>query len=466
LALYIQRLGLHVPRYRLEGRAAAEFWGHTGRRGTRAVANWDEDIVTMGVVAAERCLGDADRADIGTVIVASTTHPYAEKQSAALVAEALNLPQDVDTIDVGTSLRAGTQALRLAADRVVAGGLPVLVVAGDTRAAVPDSPEEAGWGDAAAAVLVAASGPVELRFVTTRYETWLSRWRLAGDQYGRAGDSRFVAGMTERSLQFALEETWKEAAEVGGAPSRLAVATAIAAAAARAAAAVGFSDEPVVHGAELHTSIGYTGAAAPFFSLASALQHAMDGESVALTSVGDGVDAAVAVVHDASAFSSALSVATASSRTLSYGRYLRVREVVADPPLSPFSSEIAQSRDVKHTARLQGARCTACGFVAYPPQPVCSQCHSYGAMEDVALARTGRLLTFTVEHLFPNPESRLAMGVVELGDNVHFYCPITDIAPEELEVGLPVRLVYRRLHRGGGFINYFWKATHAEEAEQ
>ncbi len=51
------------------------------------------------------------------------------------------------------------------------------------------------------------------------------------------------------------------------------------------------------------------------------------------------------------------------------------------------------------------------------------------------------------------------MGVIELEDGVRFYCQIADADPESLEVGIPVDLAFRRIHEGGGFINYFWKAV-------
>jgi hydroxymethylglutaryl-CoA synthase len=47
--------------------------------------------------------------------------------------------------------------------------------------------------------------------------------------------------------------------------------------------------------------------------------------------------------------------------------------------------------------------------------------------------------------------------VVELGD-VRFYTQMTDTDPDECRVGLPVELVFRRLHTGGGIPHYFWKA--------
>jgi uncharacterized OB-fold protein len=219
------------------------------------------------------------------------------------------------------------------------------------------------------------------------------------------------------------------------------------------------------YGPDLARSIGYLGAASCFVSLIAALEDARAGDAIAWVSTGDGVDAGVLTVERDAPFGQPVRRACQQPAAIPYGRYLRVRTVVPDEPLAPFASEVEQWRDAAHTVRLAALRCAACGHVAYPPQRVCAECRDAGEKSVVPLPRRGHLVTFTVEHLFPNPERRLAMGVVDLGDGVRFYCPLTDLAEEELEIGMPVTLVFRRLHQGGSFINYFWKATAAAAEE-
>lgn len=462
--VFIESLGVHVPRYRLDAEEAARFWGARRPPGRRAVANWDEDPVTMSVTAGRVCLDRAGAVAVDAVLLASTTLPYAEKQCAALVAEALDLPQDVDTFDVTSSLRAGMQAVRLAADRVRATGQRVLVVAADLRVAAPDTPAEITGGDAAAAILLGPSGPVEVGWVASRYATWLSHWRLADERYGQDADSRFVAQRTQQSLEAMIEAAAKTAADGAAGLAAVAAATPVPQAFRRAVRAGNVPDDVAVHGPDLQGEIGYAGVAGPFLSLAAALEQAGPGDAVAWIGDGDGAEAAVVRVGVAQPFGSELAGARDGGRALTYGGFLRLRKIVGDIPTSPFSSEIAQAREATHTARLRGLRCSTCDTVAYPPQPVCTTCGHDGDMEAVPLAQTGRLFTFTVEHLYPNAERRLAMGVVDLDGGGRFYGPIADAAPEELEVGMRLRLVYRRLHLGGGFVNYFWKATPDKEA--
>src|SRR5215467_3355026 len=121
----------------------------------KAVANWDEDALTMAVEAATGCLRGIDRATIDGVLFASTSYAFKEKQGAAIIAKALDLRRDVLTADLGDSLRAGTNALRAALDAVRGGSAKrVLVAVGDTRMASPRSALESNLGDAGAAFLI------------------------------------------------------------------------------------------------------------------------------------------------------------------------------------------------------------------------------------------------------------------------------------------------------------------------
>jgi hypothetical protein len=36
---------------------------------------------------------------------------------------------------------------------------------------------------------------------------------------------------------------------------------------------------------------------------------------------------------------------------------------------------------------------------------------------------------------------------------------MTDGSPKEVRLGLPVELVFRKIHEAGGTPNYFWKCT-------
>src|SRR3989304_790249 len=106
----------------------------TGPQGEKAVANWDEDSLTMAVAAAIDCLGKIERKTIDGFYFASTTPPYGEKLAATTAAWALDLRHDILTADIADSLRAGMGAIKMAEDAVKAGSAKnFLVTASDLR---------------------------------------------------------------------------------------------------------------------------------------------------------------------------------------------------------------------------------------------------------------------------------------------------------------------------------------------
>ncbi len=100
----------------------------------------------------------------------------------------------MQTVDVGDSLRAGTQALRAAADAVRAGSLRrVLVLASDMRMAAPRSALEANLGDGAAAFLVGADDvAVTIDAAHQVADEIVDVWRTDGDPFVHAWEDRFV----------------------------------------------------------------------------------------------------------------------------------------------------------------------------------------------------------------------------------------------------------------------------------
>ena len=112
----ISAFGGYVPRYRLG--AATDGWNSSVER---SIANFDEDSVSMAVAAGADCLKARDRQSIDGLLFATTTPPYAEKQCASIIANALDLRRDIFTADITDVLRAGTTALKSALDSVTAG---------------------------------------------------------------------------------------------------------------------------------------------------------------------------------------------------------------------------------------------------------------------------------------------------------------------------------------------------------
>src|SRR5438034_3365407 len=107
--------GSCVPTYRLPREVIAKEWGTTSAGGEKAVANHDEDSLTLAVNAAINCFPDSTPAQLDALFFASTTPPYREKQTAATVAAVLDTGSKLRTADFTDTLRAGTSALLAAA---------------------------------------------------------------------------------------------------------------------------------------------------------------------------------------------------------------------------------------------------------------------------------------------------------------------------------------------------------------
>ena len=142
--------GVYVPFWRLDLEVL-----DGGLSGERAIANFDEDSLTMGVAAGINCLNDIDRSTVDGLFFATTTSPYKEKQISVIAATALDLREDILTADLANSLRAGTTALKAAIDAVKAGSARrVMVIAADLRLPIPGSEFEGLLGDGAVAFII------------------------------------------------------------------------------------------------------------------------------------------------------------------------------------------------------------------------------------------------------------------------------------------------------------------------
>ena len=129
------------------------------------------------------------------------------------------------------------------------------------------------------------------------------------------------------------------------------------------------------------------------------------------------------------------------------------REVPSIPPppaqagFDPYVSGPRAWRERGQDLRLEGV--VRDGRVLYPPPAGIEG-------ERRPLARRGRVLTCTRDHVYPGADT-LQMAVVALADGSRFYGQVA--AGEEVEIGQEVRLVPRRLHSGGGLVQYFWKVS-------
>ena len=134
--------GSYVPYRRLKRSAIAAVLGTPAGKGERAIASFDEDSVSMAVEAARDAIKSAPPGEVQALIFATTTPPYAEKLSAAVIGAAAMLPAEIRASDMTGSVRAGMSAILQGADAVSGGAKRALVAIGDSRLAAPEGKAE------------------------------------------------------------------------------------------------------------------------------------------------------------------------------------------------------------------------------------------------------------------------------------------------------------------------------------
>jgi 3-hydroxy-3-methylglutaryl CoA synthase len=434
----------------------------------KAVANWDEDAVTMAVGAAVDCLRGVERASVDGVLFASTSYAFKEKQGAAIVAKALDLRREVFTADVGDSLRAGTQALRTAADAGKAGAARrVLVVAADTRLAAPRSALEANLGDGAAAFLVGdaevAAGVAASHAVSDEI---IDVWRTEGDAFVHAWEDRFVVDHGYRQVvREAVQGLFARAGLAAGDFTRAVLYGPDARSHAALARELGFDPARQVQD-PFFGKVGNAGAAMTPLLLAAALEQAKAGERLLVVGYGDGADALVLeTTPQVERLEGRRGVAWHLRRRAelpSYDMYLRFRQLLAtehDRRAGAGLSATKHYRDRDVDVSLLGQRCRRCGQVQFPHQRVCYRCRARDEFESVRLSdRVGTVKSFTFDNFAGSPNPPLVAGIVDV-EGARLYVQMTDVVPREVKLDMPVELVFRKIHEAGGAPNYFWKST-------
>jgi len=461
--------GAYIPIYRLDREKICEMWSEKRGNGERSVANVDEDAITMGVAAALDCLKGFASDTIDGLYFASNTAPYREKQSASIIATALDLRTDIFTADFCNSMGAGAQALRSACDAVKAGTAKrVLVIASDCRIPPPNSVFELTVGDGAAALLVGEEEIIaEIEGNYAISSSFLDSWRRErGDRYFRSWEDRFVIekgywnygvqvmrGFFER-YNFKPKDFAKAAYYGPDIRSHKIMARKI-----------GLSQDQIQD--PLFEVMGNTGCAFFMMLLIAAFENLKVGERVLCMSYGDGADAwsfrLTEQIEKVRRDRRGIAKHLASKMMLpSYGKYVRFRDLMEweAKPFPPVESSLnVFYRDEKALIRGYGQRCKVCKHVQFPPQRICMWCQTKDQFEDVKIVdKRGKLFTFSVDERavfsldLPN-----VLVIVDLEGGGRIYSQATDRDPRTLEIGMEMEFTFRKFHEGSGFHNYSWK---------
>ena len=466
----IKSFGAYIPVYRLSASELARAWGGRGGRGEIAVANYDEDSITMAVEAAIDCLNGMDLAIPDGLYFASTTPPYSEKLSASIVAAATDLRDQLFTLDIGNSLRSGTGAVKAACDAIKGGSAKnILVTAADCRLAPPASEFESVFGDGAAAFLIADEDvAVAIEDSYSISSDFVDVWKRADDPYIRTWEDRFILehGYREK-LGIAISALLKKTGLSVKDFAQVVYYAPDARSHQRMIKQLKLAPEQVQ--APMFDAVGNTGAAFAPMMLVAALEEAKPGDRILWANYGDGADAFVLQVTDqiekVRGRRGIKHHLESKMQILNYEKYVRFRNLMqgeADRRPQYISSLPMIWRDRKQVLPLHGGRCRNCGNIQFPIQRICAYCQAKDNYEEVRLAdKTATVFTFSMDERAVEVDPPRVWTISDFDDGGRIYCTMTDRDTEKIDIGMQVEMTFRKIHEGAGVHNYFWKCRPA-----
>ncbi len=100
--------------------------------------------------------------------------------------------------------------------------------------------------------------------------------------------------------------------------------------------------------------------------------------------------------------------------------------------------------------RLIGSKCPNCGVVYLGKSRFCRNCSSRDILEEV-LGRKGKLISYTIIHVPPNPLWKgpmpYAVGRVALQEGAEITSQIVNCAFEKLRVGMEMEVIFESAER-------------------
>lgn len=461
--------GVHIPRFRLDSATIEGVWGSSGGKGERSVANYDEDSLSMAAQAVLDCQRDQSESTGKTsaLYYCSTTSPYKEKLVSTIIADVADLGYEIDTCDFSNSLRSGTSALKVALDSAKTRNSSSIIVASDCRVAEPGSAWEAILGDGACALSIGGDDLIAvIEGFYSVSKNFADFWRLEKDAYVKTSDTRFIQihGLMEigkHAVKNALTKFQLNPENF----AKIVISSPDKHSQIRFAKELGF-DVRRQMSSLVFDSVGNTGTAHGFLMLVSVLEDSQPGDRILFVNYGDGADVLVFKVVEGirkiQAKRKFETVLKYKRRFPHYVKYLLFKDAIkTHPEPEMFSSIILEQREHKQNLGLYGRRCLTCSTTYYPMMRVCPHCGSQDEYEEVKMSRSGKVHTFNRDRVFLCPDPPLIMAVVDLYGDERFYGQMTDCDEDEIEIGLPVELVFRKFHDAKGFVNYFWKARPA-----
>jgi len=481
LSVGIVAYGGYLPRLRLERKAVAQAnaWFApqflSRATGTRSLANWDEDSITMSVAAARDCLTSRDRSSIGSVVLASGTLPFAERLNAGVVCAALSLDESVSACDVTGAQTAALSGLSQAFAKAQIDSNEVLLLAADNRKTRAASSAELDYGDGAAALLIGTRDVLaELLGQYALTTDFIDHFRIDGEDIDYHWEERWVRDegigkLVPKVITEALAKAQLKPEQVDSFifPSTFAKIQV------QLAKQCGIRPDSVVD--VLADRVGDTGVAHGLLLLSHVLESARPGQVILLAQFGSGAQAFVFRVTAAiSNFKSRIGIAGWLARGVSEGNYTRFLAYKQQLELErgmrgEQDKKTALTTAYRHRRALLGfvaGRCRDSGNVHFPPSRLS---YTPGApaldtQEPHPLAdRNGVVLSWSAESLSFYMAPPHHYGQIDFEGGGRVLMEFTDVSAGEVTTGARMEMVFRikDIDALRGFKRYFWKATPA-----
>ncbi len=99
--------------------------------------------------------------------------------------------------------------------------------------------------------------------------------------------------------------------------------------------------------------------------------------------------------------------------------------------------------------KLLVQRCTECGRLRHPPRPMCPHCRAL-EWDTVEASGRGTVYSFVMPHHPPMPgfDGPYVVALVDLEEGTRLVTNLVDLAPEQVSVGMPVRVRYEEFDGG------------------
>lgn len=127
-------------------------------------------------------------------------------------------------------------------------------------------------------------------------------------------------------------------------------------------------------------------------------------------------------------------------------RVLKFRPAPAKPPVEPVIRPVV-NRDTAFfwegmtLGELRIQQCGGCGELRHPPGPMCPSCNETKP-DYIVASGLGEVYSYVVHHHPPVPGHTLpfVVALVELEEGVRLLAELEDVPPDEVHIGLPVRI--------------------------